>query len=101
MYVPLLIQSSFLPKNQTLKNGILVLAYCLKSNFLVRMLQCKKKVLPMKTRKKNHPKKIAYLSRNSVLQKFSFYCPTAQMSDFMIQNVANRTTVYRTGSNIK
>ena len=100
MYVPLLIQSSFLPKNQTLKNGILVLAYCLKSNFLVRMLQCKKKVLPMKTRKKP-PQKIAYLSRNSVFQKFSFYCPTAQMSDFMIQNVAYRTTVYRTGSNIK
>ena len=30
-------------------------------------------------------------------QKFSFSSPTAQKADFMLQNVAYRATVYRTG----
>ena len=28
------------------------------------------------------------------------YCPTAQMADFMFQNVVYRATVYRTGDNM-
>ena len=30
-------------------------------------------------------------------QKFLFYCPTAQMAEVMVQNVAYRATVYITG----
>ena len=30
-------------------------------------------------------------------QKFFFYCPTAQMAEFMFPNMAYRATVYRTG----
>ena len=30
-------------------------------------------------------------------QKFSFYCPTAQMAEDIFQNVAYRATLYRTG----
>jgi hypothetical protein len=29
--------------------------------------------------------------------KFSFYCPTAQMAEFMFPNVVYRETAYRTG----
>ena len=36
-----------------------------------------------------------------MFQKFLFYCPTAQMAEFMFQNVAYRATVYRTGVKIK
>jgi hypothetical protein len=31
-------------------------------------------------------------------QKFLFYCTTAQMAEVMVQNVAYRATVYRTGT---
>ena len=48
------------------------------------------------------PQKVAYLSRNSVVSEIFFLlpyiCPTAQMAEFMFQNVAYRATVYRTGS---
>ena len=30
-------------------------------------------------------------------QKFSFYCPTAQMAEFMVPNGTYRATVYTTG----
>ena len=30
-------------------------------------------------------------------QKFFTYCPTAQMAEFMFQNMVYRATVYRTG----
>ena len=43
------------------------------------------------------PQKVAYLAEISSFQKFSFYCPTAQMAEFMFPNVAYRATVYRTG----
>ena len=46
-------------------------------------------------------KKVAYLSRNSVVSEIFHllptYCPTAQMAEFMLQNVVYRATVYRTG----
>ena len=50
---------------------------------------------------KKTPQKIAYLSRNSVVSEIFHllptYCPTAQMAEFMFQNVVHRATVYRTG----
>ena len=50
---------------------------------------------------KNSPQKVAYLSRNSVVSEIFHvlptYCPTAQMAEFMFQNMAYRATVYRTG----
>ena len=45
---------------------------------------------------KKPPQKVAYLSRNSVVSEI-FLFPTAQMADFMFQNVAYRATVYRIG----
>ena len=51
---------------------------------------------------KKPPQKVAYLSRNSVVSEIFHllptYCPTAQMAEFMFQNVVYRATVYRTGS---
>ena len=48
------------------------------------------------------PQKVAYLSRNSVVSEIFHllptYCPTAQMVEVMVQNVAYRATVYRTGA---
>ena len=50
---------------------------------------------------KKPPQKVAYLSRNSVVSEIFFLlpyiCPTAQMAEFMFQNVAYRATVYITG----
>ena len=46
---------------------------------------------------KKPPQKVAYLSRNSVITEIFFYCLTAQMAEFMFQNLAYRATVYRTG----
>ena len=46
---------------------------------------------------KKTPQKVAYLSRNSVVSEIFFYCPTAQMAEFMFPNVVYRATVYRTG----
>ena len=53
---------------------------------------------------KKPPQKVAYLSRNSVVSEIFHLvlpneCPTAQMAEFMFQNVAYRATVYRTGKN--
>ena len=47
---------------------------------------------------KKPPQKVAYLSRNSVVSEIFPYCPTAQMAEFMLPNVAYRATVYRTGA---
>ena len=51
------------------------------------------------------PQKVAYFSRNSVASEFFHllptYCPTAQMAEFMFQNVVYRAIVYRTGVNTK
>ena len=45
--------------------------------------------------------KVAYFSKNSVVSEIFHllpaYCPTAQMAEFMFQNVVYRATVYRTG----
>ena len=49
---------------------------------------------------KKPPQKVDYLSRNSIISDF-FYCPTAQMAEFMFLNVVYRATVYRTGVAIK
>jgi hypothetical protein len=50
---------------------------------------------------KKLPQKVAYLSRNSVVSEIFHllppYCPTAQMAEFMFQNMSYRETVYRTG----
>ena len=50
---------------------------------------------------KKPPQKVAYLSRNSVVSEIFHLlpneCPTAQMAEFMFQNVVYRATVYRTG----
>ena len=52
---------------------------------------------------KKPPQKVAYLSRNSVVSEIFHllptYCLTAQMAEFMFQNVVYRATVYRTGKN--
>ena len=45
----------------------------------------------------NPPKKVGYLSRNSVVSEIFPYCPTAQMAEFMFPNVAYRAIVCRTG----
>ena len=51
---------------------------------------------------KKPPQKVAYLGRNSVVSEIFHllltYCPTAQMAEFMCQNVVYRATVYRTGT---
>ena len=47
---------------------------------------------------KKPPQKVAYLSRNSVVSEIFLSSQTAQIADFMFQNVAYRATVYRTGS---
>jgi hypothetical protein len=66
----------------------------------VRTLKCKKKMFAHENMKKP-PQKVAYLSRNSVVSEIFYllptYCPTAQMAEFMFQNVVYRATVYRTG----
>ena len=53
---------------------------------------------------KKPPQKVAYLSKNSVVSEFFHllpqYCPTAQMAEFMFQNVVYRATVYRTGGKL-
>ena len=50
---------------------------------------------------KKPPQKVAYLSKNSVVSEIFHllptYCPTAQMAEFMFQNVVYRATVYITG----
>ena len=46
---------------------------------------------------KKHPKKLHTQAEIPSFQKFSFYCPTAQMAEFMFPNVTYRATVYRTG----
>ena len=46
---------------------------------------------------KNHLKKLLTLTEIPSFQKFLFYCPTAQMAEVMVQNVAYRATVYRAG----
>ena len=51
---------------------------------------------------KKPPQKVAYLKAEiPSFQKFSFYCPTAQMAEFMFPDVAYRATVYRTGKQNK
>ena len=66
----------------------------LRSNFFFALKKLKKP-----------PQKVAYLSRNSVVSEIFHllptYCPTAQMAEFMFQNVAYRATVYRTGAPTK
>ena len=47
---------------------------------------------------KNHLKKLLTLAEIPSFQKFLFYCPTAQMAEVMVQNVAYRATVYRIGA---
>ena len=48
---------------------------------------------------KKTPKKVAYLlAEIPSFQKFFTYGPTAQMAEFMFQNVVYRATVCRTGS---
>ena len=51
---------------------------------------------------KKPPQKVANLSRNSVVSEIFHLlpneCPTAQMAEFMFQNVVYRATVYRTGT---
>ena len=43
------------------------------------------------------PQKVAYLGRNSVVSEiFHLLGPTAQLAEFMFQNVVYRATVYRT-----
>ena len=37
------------------------------------------------------------LAEIPLFQKILFYCQTAQMAEVMVQNVAYRATVYRTG----
>ena len=50
---------------------------------------------------KKTPEKVAYLSRNSIVSEIFHllptYCPTAQMAEFMFQNVVYRATVYIDG----
>ena len=48
---------------------------------------------------KKPPQKVAYLSRNFSLTAHSALqcCQTAQLAEFMFQNVVYRETVYRTG----
>jgi hypothetical protein len=50
---------------------------------------------------KKTPQKVAYLSINSVVSEIFHLlpneCPTAQMAEFMFQNVVYRATVYITG----
>ena len=46
---------------------------------------------------KNHLKKLLTLAEILSFQKFLFYCPTAQMAEVMVKNMAYRATVYRTG----
>ena len=46
---------------------------------------------------KNHLKKLLTLAEIPSFQKFSYSAQTAQMAEFMFQNVAYRATVYRTG----
>ena len=50
---------------------------------------------------KKPPQKVAYLSRNSVVSEIFYLLPnewpTAQMAEFMFQNMAYRATVYITG----
>ena len=50
---------------------------------------------------KKPPQNVAYLSRNSVVSEIFHLlpneCPTAQMAEFLFQNVVYRATVYRTG----
>ena len=46
--------------------------------------------------KKPH-QKIAYLSRISVVSEIFPYCPTTQMAEFILPNVAYRATVYNWG----
>ena len=46
---------------------------------------------------KKTPKKVAYLSRNSVVSKFFITAQTDKIADFMFQNMAYRATVYKTG----
>ena len=50
---------------------------------------------------KNHLKKLLTLAEIPSFQKFLFYCPTAQMAEVMVQNLAYRATVYRTGVQMK
>jgi hypothetical protein len=62
------------------------------------------KAVPRKTLDYDRPalQKVEKTTSKSCLespsfQKFLFYCPTAQMAEVMVQNVAYRATVYRTG----
>ena len=89
-----------------------------KKSFFIKVLLCNfsmrllkhflkifKKIFCLATKKlKKPPQKVAYLSRNSVVSEIffllSYICPTAQMAEFMFQNVAYRATVYRTGINM-
>ena len=66
----------------------------------MQLLECfKKRIKLLFTLKKlkKPPQKVAYLSRNSVISEIFHLlpneCPTAQMAEFMFQNVAYRATV--------
>ena len=63
-------------------------------NFFFLFFFCPQKV-------EKPPQKVAYLDRNFVVSEIfhllPYYCPTAQMAEFMFQNVVYRATVYRTG----
>ena len=65
-------------------------------NFIKYLLKNRNVFLLTKSRK-NHLKKLLTLAEIPSFQKFLFYCPTAQMAEVMVQNVAYRATVYRTG----
>ena len=53
----------------------------------------------------NPPQKVAYLSRYSIVSEIFHSalqcCQTAQLAEFMFQNVVYRATVYRTGISMK
>ena len=73
----------------------------------MRTLKCKKKLKSYffaHENMKKPPQKVAYLGRNTVVSEIFHllptYCLTAQMAEFMFQNVVYRATVYRTGVEI-
>jgi hypothetical protein len=63
-------------------------------NFSMRLLKCFLKKIEFFFALK----KLLTLAEIPSFQKFLFYCPTAQMAEVMVQNVAYRATVYITGA---
>jgi hypothetical protein len=67
--------------------------YC---NFSLRLLKCFKFVFALKKLKKP-PSKVAQNNSNPLFFLTAWAAQTTQTEEFMLQNVAYRTTVYRTG----